>query len=63
MIYQLTDPSGQRIKTVAPTIAKARANFMWRLTKPPYGMFIEEAREWARSTEEEICSRCDTGCR
>ena len=61
MTYQLIDPSGQRMETTAPSLAKARSNFTWRLTKPPYGLFVEEARDWARSTE--VCSRCDTGRR
>jgi len=57
--YILTDPSGDIITTMATSLAKAKSNFTWRLTKPPYGLFIEHAREWARSTE--ICSRCKTG--
>lgn len=50
--YILVDPSGDTIATMAPSLEKARANFAWRLTRPPYGLFMPRARAWAQDTKE-----------
>lgn len=50
--YRLRDPSGSWMTTTAPSLARAKSNFAWRLTQWPYGMFLQRAREWARDTEE-----------
>ena len=50
--YLLKDPSGDTIATMAPSLAKARANFTYRLSRQPYGMFIADAKAWAQDTKE-----------
>lgn len=50
--FILKDPSGDTIATMAPSLEKARANFAWRLTKSPYGLFMPRARAWAQDTKE-----------
>lgn len=50
--FLLTDPSGDTIATMAPSLAKAMANFTYRLSRQPYGMFIADAKAWAQDTKE-----------
>lgn len=50
--YMLRDPSGDTIATMAPSLEKAMANFTYRLSRQPYGMFIADAKAWAADTKE-----------
>jgi len=50
--FVLKDPSGDTIATMAPSLEKARANFTYRLTRQPYGMFVADAKAWAADAKE-----------
>lgn len=50
--YRMKDPSGEWIETMAKSAAKAKSNFVFRLTRPPYGMFVGDAKNWVDSVEE-----------
>lgn len=50
--YRMKDPSGDWIETMARSREKAKSNFVYRLTRAPYGMFIGDARNWVDSVEE-----------
>ena len=50
--YVLTDPSGDRIATMAASLEKAKSNFAYRLSHRPYGMFIADAKTWAEDAKE-----------
>lgn len=50
--YKLKDPSGEWIETTAPSLAKARSNFTWRLMRRPYGLYRTAALQWAADAEE-----------
>lgn len=48
--YRMKGPDGTWWETTAPSIYKAKINFIYRLRRA--GMFIDEARQWAADTEE-----------
>lgn len=50
--YRMKDPSGDWIETMAKSREKARANFVYRLTRQPYGMFIGDAKDFVDAVEE-----------
>jgi hypothetical protein len=45
--FRIKGPGGEWMETTAPSEAKARSNFRWRLQRHPYGMSPSQAREWA----------------
>lgn len=51
--FRIKDPGGAWMETMAPTEAKARSNFRWRLQRQPYGLTPSAAREWAMTGLEE----------
>ena len=50
--YRMKDPSGDWIETMAKSIEKAKSNFVYRLTRQPYGMFIGDAKDFVDAVEE-----------
>lgn len=50
--YRMKDPSGEWIETLAPSLRKAKQNFIWRLQRAPYGMFVLDAQAFVDSVEE-----------
>lgn len=50
--FRMKDPSGDWMETVAKSREKAKANFVFRLTRPPYGMFIDDAKNFVDMVEE-----------
>ena len=47
----MVGPSGP-METMAKSVAKAKSNFVFRLTRPPYDMFVGNAKNWVDSVEE-----------
>lgn len=50
--YRMKDPSGDYIETMAPSLRKAKQNFVYRLTRQPYGMFVLDAQNFVDAVEE-----------
>ena len=50
--YRTKDPSGHWIETMAKSPEKARSNFVYRLTRYPYGMFRSRAESFVDDVEE-----------
>ena len=50
--YRMKDPSGGWIETMAKSPQKAKSNFVYRLTRQPYGMFISDAKDFVDAVEE-----------
>lgn len=48
--YRMKGPDGKWWTTTAPSLAKAKANFAYRLRAA--GMFISDAYDWASDAEE-----------
>lgn len=48
--YRMKGPDGLWWETMAPSLAKAKANFAYRLKKA--GLFVDDAYVWAMDTEE-----------
>lgn len=50
--YRIKDPSGHWIETMAKSPGKAKSNFVYRLTRYPYGMFRGRAEAFVDDVEE-----------
>lgn len=48
--YRVKGPDGTWWETTAPSMAKAKANFAYRLRRA--GIFISDAYSWASDVEE-----------
>lgn len=48
--FVLTFPNGVTEATMAPTLAKAKSNFAWRLRR--LGVYDPVARRWAEGAKE-----------
>ena len=52
--YRTKDPSGRWIETMAKSPEKAKSNFVYRLTRYPYGMFRGRAEAFVDGAVEEV---------
>lgn len=50
--FRMKGPSGDWMETMAKTREKAKSNFVYRLTRQPYGMFIGDAKNFVDMVEE-----------
>lgn len=50
--YRTKDPSGRWMETMAKSPEKAKSNFVYRLTRYPYGMFRSRAESFVGDVEE-----------
>lgn len=50
--FRMKGPSGDWLETMAKSPEKAKANFVYRLTRQPYGMFVGNARDFVDTVEE-----------
>ena len=50
--FRMKGPSGDWLETMAKSPEKAKANFVYRLTRQPYGMFVGNARNFVDTVEE-----------
>ena len=50
--FRMKDPSGDWIETMAKSREKAKSNFIFRLTRAPYGLFVGDAKNFVDTVEE-----------